>query len=328
MTDQYSTGLQITLAGSIVPLSEISVGEGWKILAGDVSSFAGVSGDLRITALSVPFYNGFNRLYLDNVVFSSQPIPEPKCAALLALGTAVLAWRAQRGRGVRIRSALPITVSGLAAVVSAFGQSTFQNLDFESAALPVIPPGQSGGRVAITAALPGWRGYIGTNEIATVRHNDLSIGQAALAILGPNYGYSLQGSFTPVLQAGRDPFTGESQNAPVAIAQSGLIPADAQWMTFFTGPSSHDFSVSFNGTVLPWQLLTVASSSQLYRVDVSACAGQSGELRFTSLIPALVPFNNLYLDNIVFVPEPSGAALIIIGGLFICWYMPKGERGK
>lgn len=124
----------------------------------------------------------------------------------------------------------------------------------------------------------------------------------------------------PVLQAGRDPFSGGVQTASVTIAQSDPIPPAARSMTFVTGPNSHDFIGSLNGMVLPCQLPLSSSSSQHFAVDVSAYAGQFGALRFTSVIPTLVPFNNLYLDNMAFVPEPSVAYPLALGVL------PHGGR--
>ena len=35
----------------------------------------------------------------------------------------------------------------------------FQNLDFEMAIVPALPPGEFGGHVPIEDALPGWNAY-------------------------------------------------------------------------------------------------------------------------------------------------------------------------
>ncbi|HEY9170864.1 MAG TPA: hypothetical protein VI136_01110 [Verrucomicrobiae bacterium] len=231
-----------------------------------------------------------------------------------------------------MRSSHTILASALsvALAIPALGQGSFQNLDFESAQLPVVPSGQPGADASVASALPGWHVFIGTDEFSAVRHNNPTIGSAAITILGPDYGYTLQGSFTPVLQAGRAP-SGTGLNTSVAIAQSGFVPADARSMTFITGPFSHDFTVSFGANVLSCHLLSASSASRLYGVDVSLLAGQFGELRFTSLIPALVPFNNLYLDQIGFsaqpIPEPDVLSLLCIGAALARWHLLRGCRG-
>jgi len=72
--------LQITFNGRSIPYSPFGSGADYTIYEGDISQFAGQLGELRFTAL--PNTYGF----LDNIQFSSQPIPEPSSLALLGLG--------------------------------------------------------------------------------------------------------------------------------------------------------------------------------------------------------------------------------------------------
>src|ERR1044071_5100703 len=100
----------------------------------------------------------------------------------------------------------------LCLAISAQAQGVFQNLDFESANLPSVPPGQSGGFVRISDAIPGWSGFLGTNQVIDVRHNSVTFGSASIDILGPNWSSSLgtimEGQYTVVLEAGLNPFSG------------------------------------------------------------------------------------------------------------------------
>src|ERR1700722_1510008 len=123
-----------------------------------------------------------------------------------------------------IRFILCSAASGLWALC-AVAQGPFQNLDFESANLSP-PPGQFGSLVPIMNALPGWSGFLGTNQTTVVYQNNFTLGAASIDILGPgwnNYiGISiLEGQYTVVLQPGKGQ-TGA--NVGASISQSGLVP--------------------------------------------------------------------------------------------------------
>jgi hypothetical protein len=76
----------VSFAGQQVPLVTLGTGPNYNILGGDVSVFAGQTGELRFTGSGL----------LDNIVFSTQAIPEPSVLALSALGTLLLVWRFHR----------------------------------------------------------------------------------------------------------------------------------------------------------------------------------------------------------------------------------------
>jgi hypothetical protein len=61
---------------------------------------------------------------------------------------------------LREMNARTLILLGCFAVRFGIAQGTFQNLNFESAVLPVIPAGQLGGRIPIDTGLPGWSGDI------------------------------------------------------------------------------------------------------------------------------------------------------------------------
>jgi hypothetical protein len=77
---------QATFAGQLIPLFQIGAGPNYVILGGDISEVAGLTGELRFQG------GGF----LDNIQFSTQPIPEPSTLALLLSGGVFLVLRLSR----------------------------------------------------------------------------------------------------------------------------------------------------------------------------------------------------------------------------------------
>jgi hypothetical protein len=73
----------LSFAGHEVPLVAIGTGFNYTIFGGDVSTFAGETGELLFTGDGL----------LDNIVFSPTAVPEPGVLAFFALGTVLLTWR-------------------------------------------------------------------------------------------------------------------------------------------------------------------------------------------------------------------------------------------
>ena len=84
--------LELSFAGQVIPLFQIGSGNGYGILGGDISSFAGQTGELRFTSGMGPLGHGGGG-FLDSIQFSNQPIPEPGVFALSTLGGLLLGWR-------------------------------------------------------------------------------------------------------------------------------------------------------------------------------------------------------------------------------------------
>ncbi len=85
-----SESMQATFSGQPIPLSELGRTSSYLILGGDISFFAGQTGELRFTMPSVQF--SFNIPYLDDIQFATQPIPEPGVFGLFAFGALLLGW--------------------------------------------------------------------------------------------------------------------------------------------------------------------------------------------------------------------------------------------
>jgi hypothetical protein len=150
--------------------------------------------------------------------------------------------------------------------------------------------------------------------VATIFHNNQSLGAAAIAILGPQwYGPQiLQGNYTVLIG-------GSSAGPPTtaAVGQTGQVPSDAQSLRFFGDPFN-DISASFAGNPIS---LAQASNSGNYAIwvgDISGFAGQTGDLRFTASAGG-----GGLLDNIFFstqpAPEPSTFVLLIFGAVLLGW---------
>jgi hypothetical protein len=207
-------------------------------------------------------------------------------------------------------------------------QSTFQNLNFESATL--APTTGSGGDVAIGAALPGWNGSIGGAPVSEVLQNNYTLGEASIDIFGPNYasvgqgfGFGqgvIDGNYTVFLQA----FNPSQGN--VAIWQNGTIPANAESVQFkaWSYGEGATFSVSFAGNTLsPVEISSVANDTGIpvieYGANIGAYAGQTGELEFTANYgnqgASWSEFDDITFSNVSVTPEPNTLALIVMGGL-------------
>jgi len=201
--------------------------------------------------------------------------------------------------------------------------AAFQNLDFESPRLPLVPiPGDQYGRVPISSALPGWTGLIGTNEQSSVLYNNFFLGSSSIGLLGPGTG-TIEGNYTLLLQAGVDINSGLPRS--VTISQTGLVPADSQSLQFkalghlFDIGGPNPFVVTLGGQSV--NLVPISSSPQLYTLyagDISSFAGTTATLEITAL-----PFTTLgytfSLDSITFspIPEPSTWTISVIGWLLL-----------
>jgi len=202
--------------------------------------------------------------------------------------------------------ASPFTVAGQ-------GTIPFQNLDFEDGTfLPIL--GDPFNRVQFSSAMPGWTGYVGTNQISWILKNNLFLDSAGVAIWGPDSPSAdfLHGQYFVVLQYGND-ISGSGQgNVGGGIAQTGTIPLGAQSIRFITtNPFALTMNVMFAGNNISMINVGTASNGRpIWGGDVSSFAGLTGELKFQGAG---------YLDYIQFspqsIPEPSALGLLGLGTL-------------
>lgn len=91
----------VTLGGqtiNMVPLTQVPTAgfpASYTIYGGDVSSFAGLTEQLSISELT-PAGTSPSELFLDNIVFSASPVPEPQIWALLLCGAGLFAFHRWR----------------------------------------------------------------------------------------------------------------------------------------------------------------------------------------------------------------------------------------
>jgi len=84
----------VSFNGNVLPLVVLGTTANYNIYGANVSGFAGDTGQLLFTSLSSQMGGQWDSV--DNIQFSSSPVPEPSAVGLSALGSALLAWRRWR----------------------------------------------------------------------------------------------------------------------------------------------------------------------------------------------------------------------------------------
>ena len=217
---------------------------------------------------------------------------------------------------------------------SSFSQD-FVNLDFNSAQLSAYGTGPA--YVPASNAIPGWTGYLGTDQQGTMLYNSLSSGDGNLSIVGTNqpsfvYAAPIPGNnYTVVLQPGPDRNSSSLESVNASIVQTGLIPANAQSI-LFTALDFQALQVTIAGQVIP--IIEIGSIDGGYPRcggNISAFAGQVAELAFTDLTDGTeLSDSEAELAGISFssspIPEPGTLGLLASGGLFIGWRWRRSFR--
>jgi hypothetical protein len=174
-------------------------------------------------------------------------------------------------------------------------------LDFEQAKIVLVnnPPAL----IWETNAYPGW----------TVLANGVPVNQVQLdSVLFNGVGIEDSAGELPPLEGRFSALFGLT-SSQMAIAQSGTIPAGSDSLTF---EALGVFSVSFAGHPLPIEVLgNLPSYGTIYGVDISAYAGQYGQLMFQ-----IGPFTSgglNMLDDVAFspqsIPEPGTISMLGLG---------------
>jgi hypothetical protein len=194
--------------------------------------------------------------------------------------------------------------------------AAFQNLGFESATLLPIP-NDGYNRVYFESAFPGWTGYVGDLPENRVLTNTIFLCCSSIS-LWREPGPVIEGAFSIALQGARR--LEDGQVADSAIAQTGLVPSDAQSLLFRAQFYGGPFEVELGGEPLSLVPLLTTPDYVMFGADIISWAGQEAELRFTAVGHA-EPLEDsiIFLDSIEFstapVPEPSTFALFAMAGI-------------
>ncbi len=210
-----------------------------------------------------------------------------------------------------------IALTSLLPCQSGWAQGSFQNLDFENSIIVSSSPSGFGFNTG-TANVPGWTEYNGWNAAnysggATLVYNNMTLDAPGIELEGADYFIpAIEGQYSILISGGDT----QSMQTGAAIGQTGTIPITAQSLTFFLSYQYGNLQVSFNGQPIDYLLTGSTASYNVYAADISAFAGQTGQLLFNAPY-----YNRALIDNIQFstspVPEPSAFALTVLGTLVL-----------
>jgi hypothetical protein len=213
-------------------------------------------------------------------------------------------------------SKINIAIVAFVLIIEKTFSQGFVNLNFEDATVvPVDPP--LGNTVFANSAVPGWASYYisngSTNQTPIVFYNSYSAGGAFIGLNDTSNTFPslspLAGSYSVLLQG-----SGFGTPTTAAIGQTGQISANARSLLFYQQLTVYGLRASFNGLDIPLIQIGTTSRYAIMGGDISAFAGQTGQLLFS----ALPNQGNALLDNIQFstssIPEPGTLALAALGG--------------
>jgi len=193
----------------------------------------------------------------------------------------------------------------------------FMNLDFEDA---VIVPDPTSvyypWEVYAFNAISGWTPYVNGIPQQNIFFNVTPISAAEVTLQDSESGFApVEGQYTVWLFGQSRP--GGVGGDSAAIGQTAQIPATSQSLVFWG--LIEGTQITFDGQLLQFQNTGTTGSYSVYAADISAYAGQTGELLFTA------PFNQGgIIDNIQFsnipIPEPGVLSLFALGLLGLGWH--------
>jgi len=189
----------------------------------------------------------------------------------------------------------------------------FINLDFEQATIVADTEPSADPRYAVVTsnAIPGWSVYYNGNPspVSWIVYNSVSLGSASVDLEATN------GVFIPVPQVQGKYYIylqGSSfvpPGASAAIGQTGQIPSTAQSISFW---GNDVLNITFAGQTLAFNQTGSTANYNIYTADISAYAGQTGQLLFTAGAGTGGYFDNIQFSSST-VPEPRGLALAGLG---------------
>jgi hypothetical protein len=217
---------------------------------------------------------------------------------------------------ISMRSALLIAAFALA-TGHCFSQG-FVNLNFENAT--IMPDSNYPFAIYAINAIPGWIAYISGVPQTDIIYNTVPLGAPEETLQGTNgFISAISGKYSVMLWGEFNPSQNLFATNSAAIGQTGQIPLSAQSLSFWGAIGG--MQVTFNGQPLAFLTIGSTANYNIYAADISACAGQTGQLLFTD-----PNYGNTYggpatIDHIQFssssVPEPSEFALAALGVLLL-----------
>ena len=212
------------------------------------------------------------------------------------------------------------------------GAAQFQNLDFESVMLPLVPDPSHPFMVPIDSALPNWQGYIAGVAQTNVLYSARTLSAASLNLLSTDVGDPevLQGKYGVLLFP--------SPMSDVRLSQQGFVPGGSQSLRFYLRqiggfppkPLQDVFGIFVNGEQMNVVDLLDTPRYSVFGADISRFSEQEVTLAFTAFNGQFTP--SFSLDSISFsstpVPEPSTLSLLgLAGTLCLLCCRRKGQRG-
>jgi hypothetical protein len=196
----------------------------------------------------------------------------------------------------------------------------FMNLNFENARVVYVSPPAI---IDASNAIPRWSAYVGppdnpTNSssigLSAIFYNGVSIGGAIVSLEDTNAVFGplpIQGTYSVLLEG-----SSLAAATTASIGQIGTIPTNAQSIVFWGVAGG--LQISFNGQPLSYTVTGSTPNYSIFGVDISAFAGQTGQLLFTASVQGSALLDNIQFSNQM-VPEPGVFALAALGfiSLFI-----------
>jgi len=192
----------------------------------------------------------------------------------------------------------------------------FVNLNFENASFVSDPnPQNSMYPYAVYAsnAIPGWTAYVAGSPVADIFSNNAYLSGGCVAIIGTNnnLGFQpIQGKYCMLLAG--DNYWIYTNTA--GIGQIGQIPTNTVSLTFWGLLAGGN--VSFNGQTLAVIQTDSTANYNIYAADISAYAGQTGQLLFTTSLGGISSIDNIQFSPSP-VPEPHVFGLFALGSALI-----------
>lgn len=211
----------------------------------------------------------------------------------------------------------------LLALEDVIGQD-FVDLDFEQSTILSSTPFPGENLNFGIANVPGWTvsssfGLVSNySSGAVIGYNNPTLDAPGITLITRDFARLgrpvINGQFSLLLEGGDAP---PGYGMAPSIEQTGQIPSSAKTIEF-DGYYYDPLHITFNGNVLSFKTLQTYANYSVFGADISAYAGQTGELLITDPIDT----GFMAMDDISFstseIPEPSVLTLSTTCFWFLC----------